>query len=66
MAITAATKTTDFSGFIKPEESAPIFDEAARVSAVQSLARQIPLGISGQEIPVVTSKPVANWTSEGG
>jgi HK97 family phage major capsid protein len=66
MAITAATKTSDFSGFLNPEMSAPIFDEAARQSAVQALSPRIPLGASGQAIPHVTSKPTANWVSEGG
>lgn len=66
MAVTAATKTTDFSGFLTPEQSAPIFDEAARQSVVQSLAQRIPLGISGQNIPHITSKPTANWVGEAG
>jgi len=66
MAITAATVTGDFSGFLDAEQSAPIFDEARRSSAVQMLSRQIPLGIKGQEIPVTTTKPVAGWVAEGG
>ena len=33
MAITSATTRADFSGFLNPETSAPIFDEAARQSA---------------------------------
>lgn len=66
MAQTAATNTADFSGFLSPAESAPIFDEAARQSAVQALSPRVPLGINGQEIPIVTGKPTANWVSEGG
>ena len=66
MAITAATKTSDFAGFLTPDESAPIFDEAARQSAVQALSPRIPLGISGQNIPHVTGKPTANWVGEAG
>lgn len=66
MAITAATTTSDFEGFLSPEESAPVFEEAARQSVVQQLTRRIPLGINGQKIPVVTQKPVANWVTEGG
>jgi len=65
MAITAATTTSDFAGFITPEQSAGIFDQAARQSVVQGLARRVPLGASGQKIPVVTGKPTANWTAEG-
>lgn len=66
MAISAPTKTSDFSGFLTPEQSAPIFEEAARTSVVQSLVRQVPLGINGQNIPVVTGKMQAGWVSEGG
>lgn len=66
MAISAPTKTSDFSGFLSPEQSAPIFEEAARTSVVQSLVRQVPLGINGQNIPVVTGKMQAGWVSEGG
>lgn len=65
MAITAATTRSDFSGFLSPEQSAPIFDEAERQSAFQRLFRRVPLGINGQTIPVVTSKPTAKWTNEG-
>ena len=66
MAITAATVTGDFSGFLNADQSGPIFEQAALTSVVQQLARQVPLGINGQEIPVVTSKPVAGWVAEAG
>ena len=66
MAITAATKTSDFAGFLKPEQAEAYFNQARRNSVVQSLARQVPLGINGQEIPVVTSKATAGWVAEGG
>lgn len=66
MAITAATATTDFSGFLNPSQSAPIFEEAARRSVVQSLVRQVPLGGNGVEVPVVTGKLSAGWVSEAG
>ncbi|MCI6583460.1 MAG: phage major capsid protein [Mobiluncus sp.] len=62
---TKATATSDFSGFLKPEQAQPIFDEAMKTSVVQSLARQIPLGINGVEIPVTTGKPEAHWVAEG-
>lgn len=65
MAITAATTRADFNGFLSPDMSAPIFDEAQRQSAFQQLFRRVPLGINGQSIPVVTGKPTAKWTSEG-
>jgi HK97 family phage major capsid protein len=66
MAITAATSTSDFDGFLSPAESSPIFDDARKQSVFQQLIPQTPLGINGQKVPVVTTKPVANWVGEGG
>lgn len=66
MAITAATVTGDFNaGFLTPELSEPIFNIAQRTSVAQQLFRQVPLGINGKNIPVVTGRPVASWVSEG-
>lgn len=65
MAIPAPTKLSDFSGFLSAEQSAPIFNMAARISAVQRLARQVPLGPNGKAIPVVTGKMSAGWVAEG-
>ena len=64
MAQTAATQTSEFAGFLKPALAEDYFKEAARSSVVQSLTRRIPLGINGQEIPYVTSKPTASWVGE--
>jgi HK97 family phage major capsid protein len=66
MAVTAATVTGDFSGFLKPDLAQAYFEEARRRSVVQQLTRQVPLGINGAEIPVVTSKPTAGWVAEAG
>ncbi len=66
MAVTAATTTGQFSGFLKPDQAQAYFEQARRQSTVQQLARQVPLGINGAEIPVVTSKPTAGWVAEGG
>ena len=66
MAITAATQTSDFAGFIKPAEAEAYFEDARRASVVQQLVRQVPLAASGIEVPVVTSKPTAGWVAEGG
>jgi len=65
VAQTDATKTSDFSGFLNPTISQPYFDEARKRSSVMQLARQIPLGINGQEIPYSVSKATASWVSEG-
>jgi HK97 family phage major capsid protein len=65
MAVTAATKNSDFTGFLNREQSAAIFEKAAQVSVVQQLAQRVPLGINGQQIPVVTGKMAAGWVGEG-
>ncbi len=63
MAITAATLRSDFSGFLPAEIAAPIFERTARVSVVQQLAKQVPLGAEGKSIPVVTgSIDAGGWT----
>lgn len=64
MAITAATKLSDFSGFLNRDQSEAIFEKAAQQSVVQQRARRVPLGINGQAIPVVTGKMSASWVSE--
>lgn len=61
----AALTTGDLQGFLRPELSAPIFDEARRRSVAQALIPQTPLGINGQKIPVRTSKATAAWVGEG-
>lgn len=66
MAITAPTTLSGFSGFLNREQSAPIFEKTRRRSVVQSLVRQVPLGINGQAVPVTTGKLTAGWVSEGG
>jgi len=65
MAISAPTKTSDFSGFIQPTIAAPIFEKARVMSTVQQLAQQVPLGFNGSAVPVTTSKPTAGWVAEG-
>ncbi|MCK9597806.1 MAG: phage major capsid protein [Sphaerochaeta sp.] len=65
MAITAATKLSDFSGFITAEMAQPYFEATRQRSVAQQLARQVPLGATGVSIPVVSTKPTASWVSEG-
>lgn len=43
-----------------------IFEDVARTSVVQRLARRVNLPQGGVTIPVVTGKPTAGWVSEGG
>jgi len=66
MAISAATTISGFEGFLTPEMSAPIFDEVARQSVVQRLARQVPLGMNGKSVPFMLTQPTAAWVDEGG
>lgn len=65
MAINAPTTLSNFTGFLNPEQSAPIFADAAKQSVFQQLIRRVPLGINGQAIPITTGKPTAKWTAEG-
>ena len=65
MAVTAPVTTSEFSGFLSPEQSAPIFDRAARMSVVQRLSPQVPLAANGKAIPITTGKVTAGWTNEG-
>lgn len=65
MAVTAATSTSSFSGFITREMAQPIFERAAQQSVVMQLAREVPLGPAGVSIPVVTGKLTAGWVAEG-
>ena len=66
MAVTKPTATTDFAGYLQPHMAQAFFDEAAKRSVVQQLARKVPLGISGETVPIVTSKPTASWVAEAG
>ena len=60
-----ATTSADFAGFLRPEIAQAYFAQTRKRSTVQQLAREIPLGINGQEIPVSTAKAAASWVSEG-
>lgn len=65
MAQTAATTTSAFGGFIKPNEAQNYFEKARYASSVMQLARQVALGASGEEIMMSTGKATAGWVSEG-
>jgi len=65
MAITAATKNSDFSGFLPRNIASPFFETARRNSVMMNLAREVPLGINGESVPVVTARPTADWVAEG-
>ena len=65
MAQTEPTTTSAFAGFIKPAQAQNYFEKARYASSVMQLARQVPLGASGQEIIVPTGKATAGWVTEG-
>jgi HK97 family phage major capsid protein len=66
MAVTASTKLADFNaGFLPPAQAGPIFELAARKSAIMSLAQQVPLGPNGVNVPVVSGRLAAGWVAEG-
>lgn len=66
MAITAATLTSDFdAGFLPKHIADYVFERTVQNSVFQQLIPQVPLGINGEAIPVVTGRPVASWVSEG-
>jgi HK97 family phage major capsid protein len=64
MAVTAATKTSDFSGFLPAHIAAPIFERAANISTIMRLAQKIPLAANGESVPVVTGRMSAAWVDE--
>lgn len=43
-----------------------IFEDVARTSIVQQLARRVNLPASGVAIPITTGKPTASWVAEAG
>lgn len=56
----------DGPNLLPREISDLIFEDVARTSVVQRLARRVNLPQGGATIPVVTGKPSAGWVSEGG
>lgn len=66
MPVTAPIKTSDYTGFLTPDQAAPIFDDAVRQSAIMQMSQRVPLGSRGAAIPIMTKKPTANWTEEAG
>jgi HK97 family phage major capsid protein len=63
---TAPVKTTDFAGFLRPDRAGYLFEQARKSSSVMQLARQIPMGANGVEIPFSTYKATAKWVAEAG
>src|SRR6478735_9182515 len=55
------------STLLPPTITGPIFQKTAEQSAVQSLARRVPLALSANTaVPVPMDIPVADWVGEAG
>jgi HK97 family phage major capsid protein len=54
------------SGLLPREISGLIFEDARESSAVQQLARRVPLTLAGKTIPYLDGRPQAAWVTEGG
>lgn len=55
------------STLLPPTIAGPIFDKVTEQSAVQQLARKVPLSLSANTVvPVSMDIPAAGWVSEGG
>jgi hypothetical protein len=67
MAGTPAFLSATNSTLLPPIITEPIFKKATESSAVQQLARRVPLSVSAATaIPVPMDIPVADWVAEGG
>lgn len=63
----ATTLASVPSGLLPQTVSGPIFEKAIESSAVQQLARRVPLSLTANtSIPVSMDIPAAGWVSEGG
>ena len=64
----AAVQLSNVAGtLLPPTITEPIFSKASEQSAIQQLARKVPLSVSAQTaIPVTMDVPIAGWVSEGG
>lgn len=63
----ATNLTSVPSGLLPPTIAGPIFDQTVELSAVQQLARRVPLSLTANtSIPVSMDIPAAGWVSEGG
>jgi HK97 family phage major capsid protein len=57
-------KTGDFSAFLKPEQAQDYFAEVEKTSIVQQLARKVPMGPTGIDIPFWNGSVSASWVGE--
>ena len=67
MAIPTITQSTanQLVGYIRPDQSGPLFSRAAEQSLAMRVGRQVPIGDSGEDIPITVGVPAADWVNEG-
>ena len=58
--------TKDFAGFLEPKQAAPIFEEMAKRSLVQPMAKKVEMGPTGVSIPFWDGDVQAHWVDEAG
>lgn len=61
-----AASTSDFSAFLTPDQAKDYFAEVEKTSILQTLARKVPMGPTGIEIPFWNGAVSASWVDEGG
>src|SRR5687767_12132440 len=54
-----------FAGYLDPVQAGPLYDQAAKRSLVQALARRIPMGATGVEFKDWSAAIEAEWVGEG-
>jgi HK97 family phage major capsid protein len=61
----AYTNDSMFSTYLDPVEAGPLFEETAKTSLVQALAKRIPMGPTGVKFRDMTATIDASWVGEG-
>lgn len=56
--------TNDFKAFLNPEQAQDYFAEVEKTSIVQRIARKVPMGPTGIEIPYWNGSVSASWVGE--
>lgn len=54
-----------FSGYLDPVEAGPLYEQTAKTSLVQALARRIPMGPTGVKFKDWSATIDASWVGEG-
>jgi HK97 family phage major capsid protein len=63
--VITSTTANQLTGYIRPDQSGPLFAHAAETSLAMRVGRQIPIGDSGEVIPINVGVPAADWVAEG-